>query len=249
MFWLVACAAAAAHASPTAHLCPVQRVLAPPLIACILAPFPSTTGGYCNVDPPTCEPEAGCRILEPDPPFFTNATGVSFAFSSFTAPSECCFNVWPSCASSAPSSSSAVARPHAWRGLPPTHRLPSPPCLSRTVGGGPVRYRWAIGTTRWGRDVHDWVDWEGTNSTREVAVSLPTALQQHMQRPLPWLSGEDEGVCAQPPTRRRSAPPPPAAARRRPAAAPSRAAPLPSTGPSTRSPWPRGFATTSQCRR
>jgi hypothetical protein len=33
-----------------------------------------------------------------------------------------------------------------------------------------VRYRWAIGTTRWGRDVLDWVDFEGTNSTEEVEV-------------------------------------------------------------------------------
>jgi hypothetical protein len=38
------------------------------------------------------------------------------------------------------------------------------------VGGGAVRYRWAIGTTRWGRDVLDWVDFEGSNSTEEVGV-------------------------------------------------------------------------------
>lgn len=39
------------------------------------------------------------------------------------------------------------------------------------VGGGEVRYRWAIGTTRWGRDVIDWVPFEGANATREVRVS------------------------------------------------------------------------------
>ena len=38
------------------------------------------------MDPPTCEPDMGCRILQPDPPFFTNATAVAFAFSAFRSP-------------------------------------------------------------------------------------------------------------------------------------------------------------------
>lgn len=38
------------------------------------------------------------------------------------------------------------------------------------VGGGPVRYRWALGTTRWGRDVLDWQDLSGSNSTQNVSV-------------------------------------------------------------------------------
>jgi hypothetical protein len=45
-------------------------------------------GGYCNVDPPTCQPEQGCRILRPDPPYFTNATTVSFAFTTFSSLSD-----------------------------------------------------------------------------------------------------------------------------------------------------------------
>ena len=53
------------------------------------------------------------------------------------------------------------------RALPPAS-LPLAFCLA--VGGGAVRYRWAIGTTRWGRDVLDWVDFEGSNSTEEVGV-------------------------------------------------------------------------------
>lgn len=41
------------------------------------------------MDPPTCDPDLGCRILQPNPPYFTNATGVSFSFSSFGSPREC----------------------------------------------------------------------------------------------------------------------------------------------------------------
>ncbi|PSC75196.1 Helicase sen1 [Micractinium conductrix] len=86
------------------------------------------TGGYCEVDPPTCGPKVGCRILSPDPPYFTNATGVAFAFSAFRSP----------------------------------------------LGGGEVRYRWAIGTTRWGRDVLDWVPFEGRKATEELKTPRGT---------------------------------------------------------------------------
>lgn len=88
-------------------------------------------GGYCNVDPPTCQPEQGCRILRPDPPYFTNATTLSFAFTTFSSLSD-----------------------------------------NGTIFGGPIDYRWAIGTTRWGRDVLDWVKFAGTNATE--AVELPS---------------------------------------------------------------------------
>lgn len=50
--------------------------------------------------------------------------------------------------------------------------------LACAVGGGEVRYRWAIGTTRWGRDVIDWVPFEGANATREVRVSLPGSVSR-----------------------------------------------------------------------
>ena len=56
--------------------------------------FPLLAGGYCGVDPPTCEPEEGCRILRPDPPFLTNATGVAFAFSAMRSPGERMLMLW-----------------------------------------------------------------------------------------------------------------------------------------------------------
>lgn len=40
------------------------------------------------MDPPTCQPEQGCRILRPDPPYFTNATTLSFAFTTFSSLSD-----------------------------------------------------------------------------------------------------------------------------------------------------------------
>lgn len=62
---------------------PSPRSSCPPLT---LPPIqPTRPGGYCNVDPPTCQPEQGCRILRPDPLFFTNATSLSFAFTTFSS--------------------------------------------------------------------------------------------------------------------------------------------------------------------
>lgn len=52
--------------------------------------------------------------------------------------------------------------------LAPTHPTASYP--DGTIFGGPIDYRWAIGTTRWGRDVLDWVKFAGTNATEAVEV-------------------------------------------------------------------------------
>lgn len=60
------------------------------------------------------------------------------------------------------------------------------PALPAAVGGGPVRYRWALGTTRWGRDVLDWQDLAGTNSTQNVTV----------RRWLAWMSVSAEPLIA-----------------------------------------------------
>ena len=49
-------------------------------------------------------------------------------------------------------------------------RRPERCALPPVVGGGTVRYRWALGTTRWGRDVLDWQEWAGTNATQTVPV-------------------------------------------------------------------------------
>ncbi|KAL4419982.1 hypothetical protein ABPG75_007080 [Micractinium tetrahymenae] len=99
-------------------------------------------GGYCGVDPPACDPDLGCRILQPDPPYFTNATGVSFSFSPFRSP----------------------------------------------LGGGKVRYRWAIGTTRWGRDVIDWVTFDGANTTQETPSGNVTKRVFFVDWPLAQVS-------------------------------------------------------------
>ena len=65
-------------APPTSPVLPAPAVPAVPAVP--------SAGGYCEVDPPTCGPKVGCRILSPDPPYFTNATGVAFAFSAFRSP-------------------------------------------------------------------------------------------------------------------------------------------------------------------
>lgn len=67
-----------------------------------------------------------CRFLSPEPPFWTNATSVTFSFSDFDSPSN----------------------------------------------SGPMQYRWAISSTRWGRDVLDWVPFEGFSSMQAVQVRL-----------------------------------------------------------------------------
>ena len=83
-------------------------------------------GGYCGVRPPTCAPAQGCRIVGPDPAFWTNGTSVAFSFTEFDSP----------------------------------------------PGGGAVRYRWAVGTTRWGLDVLDWIDFDGYSITQAVQVGV-----------------------------------------------------------------------------
>lgn len=49
------------------------------------------------------------------------------------------------------------------------------------LGGGTVKYRWALGTTRWGRDVLDWQDFAGTNYTQNVSTPSSSVVKRVFQ--------------------------------------------------------------------
>ena len=157
------------------------------------------------MDPPTCQPEQGCRILRPDPPYFTNATTLSFAFTTFSSLSDSeqagGWVGWRRRLQGVDARTSVHSGCLTWGGQLPLsephplhavvllcHPCSAPcahwdPCLltlapahsiasypDGTIFGGPIDYRWAIGTTRWGRDVLDWVKFAGTNATEAVEV-------------------------------------------------------------------------------
>lgn len=69
-------------------------------------------------------PPPPARFLGPDPPFWTNATFVSFSFPDFDSPE----------------------------------------------GSGPMRYRWAIGSSRMAWDVLGWQPFKGSTSVQPVQV-------------------------------------------------------------------------------
>ena len=121
------------------------------------SPNPSPqNGGYCGVPPPTCEPTAGCTVLSPSPPFWTNTSSLNFSFAGFASPQ--------------PESGARRGEREAGPGADKAKHRPTARAPGALAASGALRYRWSVGTTHYGRDVVDWVYLDGSNSVNASQV-------------------------------------------------------------------------------
>ena len=124
-------------------------------------------GGYCDVPPPVCQSDKGCSVVAPSPRYWTNSSSLAFSFGAFASPGARA----AACMCHCPQGTRTHAHMHAHMHGCARLSLPCPPLPAcPAAGSGRVQYRWAVGTTRWGRDVVPWTEYSGYHLVQPVQV-------------------------------------------------------------------------------